>query len=448
LFGTKLFKGGIHPPENKITAAMPITAVKDISSVRVPMNMAIGAPCMPTVKAGDHVDKGQVIGEPSGIAVPIHAPFSGKVKSVKWELMGTGVMANIVEIENDFNETIHESVKPRKITTKEEFIDAVFASGMVGLGGAGFPTFIKMKPPQDKYPDLLIVNCMECEPYITSDDRQMIEETRDIVEGILNVVNFMEIPRAIIGIEDNKKESYAKLSEVIREMGAEGKIEIKQVPVRYPQGAEKTMIQVISGRTVPAGGLPHDVKVMVLNVSTVNAIQKFIMTGMPLVDKVITLSGDAIKTPGNYRVPIGASIGDILEKSGGFSGTPGKLLMGGPMMGIAITEMNTPIVKNNNAILAFSDGSLPDESACIRCGRCVNACPMELMPLKLDFAARNNDFERLDDYAVMNCVECGCCSYVCPAKRQLVQNIRQGKNFYKSGIAALSAETSKKEAVK
>lgn len=443
MFGTKLFKGGVHPPENKITSGKAIETIKDISHVKIPMNMHIGAPCKPIVKVGDHVDLGQVIGEPSGIAVPTHASVSGTVKAVKKELTGYGTMVDVVEIENDFNYTPHPDLKKMEISSKEDFIAEIKKAGLVGLGGAGFPTHIKMSPPKGKEADLILVNCMECEPYITSDDRQMVEETKDIVDGVEKVLRFLGTPKAIMGIEDNKPEAYKKLTEAIKEANLQDKIEVKQVPVRYPQGAEKTMIQAITGRIVPAGGLPHDVKVLVLNVSTVNAIHKYLEDGMPLVSKVITISGDAVKNPGNYRVPIGSIISEVVEKIGGFSSEPGKVLMGGPMMGVAISDLETPILKQNNAILAFKDGSVPEESNCIRCGRCVNACPMELMPLKLDFASRNKDFERLDEYAVLNCVECGSCSYVCPAKRQLVQNIRTGKQFYRAGLAALKAEREK-----
>lgn len=443
MFGTRLFKGGVHPSENKITSGKAISNINDISIVRIPMNMHIGAPCKPIVKVGQHVDLGEIIGEPSGIAVPIHASVSGTVKSVKKELMGYGSLVDLVEIENDFQNTIHESVKPHEINSKEDFIKAVKASGMVGLGGAGFPTHIKMSPPENKYPDILIVNAMECEPYITSDDRQMVEETLNIVEGIMTIVRYLDIPKAIFGIEDNKPEAYEKISSLIKEKGYQDRIEVKQVPVRYPQGAEKTLIQALTGRIVPTGGLPHDVKVTVLNVTTVNAIYKFIHDGVPLTTKVITLSGDAIKNPGNYRVPVGSKISEIIEKTGGYVKEPRKILMGGPMMGIAISDIDTPVVKNNNAILCFIDGSVPKESSCIRCGRCVDACPMGLMPYKLDFGSRNKEFERLDEYAVLNCVECGCCSYACPAKRQLVQNIRVGKGFYREGLAALRTESQK-----
>lgn len=435
-FAKRAFKGGVHPPENKLTSEKAITEIKDIALVRIPMNMSVGAPCKPTVKKGEHVDIGQVIGEPSGISVPIHATVSGTVQAVKTEYMGTGEMMVLVDIENDFQYTLHESVKPPVVTDYESFVAAVRASGMVGMGGAGFPTHIKMRPPADQKPDTLLVNGMECEPYITSDERQMIEEPRSIIKGITMVLKYMEIPKAIIGIENNKGPGIKSLQEEIARQNVQDQIEIRVMPVRYPQGAEKVMIQAITGRVIPAQGLPHDVNVMVLNVSTVNYINKFMETGLPLVKRVLTLTGDCPAAPGNYEVPIGTRISDLLEKTGGTVCDPKKVLMGGPMMGLAMSDYSTPIVKNNNAIILMNKGALlPEESPCISCGRCIDACPAGLMPNILNKATKNKDFERLDDYAVMNCFECGACAYVCPAKIQLVQSIRSGKSFYRAELA-------------
>lgn len=435
LFAKRAFKGGVHPLENKLTSDQPITEIKDIGLVRIPMNMSVGAPCKPTVKAGDHVDIGQVIGEPSGISVPIHASVSGKVKAVKTEYMGTGDMMVLVDIENDFQYTVHESVRKPVVTDYDTFVAAVRASGMVGLGGAGFPTHIKMRPPQDKKPDLLLINGMECEPFITSDERQLIEQPGHVVSGILTVLQYMNIPKAIVGIEANKPKGTSSLQAEIERRGAQDRIEVRVMPVRYPQGAEKVMIQAITGRVIPAQGLPHDVNVMVLNVSTVNYINQYLETGMPLVRRVLTLTGDCPANPGNYEVPIGTRISDLLEKTGGTTCDPKKVLMGGPMMGLAMSDYTTPIVKNNNAIILMDKGAvLPEESPCISCGRCIDACPAGLMPNILNKATKKKDFDRLDEYAVMNCFECGSCAYVCPAKIQLVQSIRTGKKIYRAQL--------------
>lgn len=438
MFEKHAFKGGVHPHENKLTRESKIQDILDMASVRIPMNMQIGAPCKPLVKAGEHVNIGQKIGEPSGISVPVHASVSGKVKSVKRELMGTGDLVEIVEIENDYQNTWDESIAPPVLGDKEAFIKAVADSGMVGLGGAGFPTHVKMRPPKDKYPDLLIVNGMECEPFITSDERLMLEKPNDLMEGLAIILKFMEIPKAIVAIEANKPEAAKAVADAAAISPIKDSVEVRQMPVRYPQGAEKVMIQSVTGRVIPAGGLPHDVNVMVLNVGTVIALNYYFQTGKPLVTKIVTLSGDAVAGPGNYRIPIGTKISEFIEKTGGLKVEAKKILMGGPMMGLSISDIDTPVVKNNNAILVFNKSALIfEESACIRCGRCVRSCPLLLMPTELDTAARHKDFDRMDEYAINNCIECGACSYVCPAKRHLVQNIRLGKAFYKQGLDAL-----------
>ena len=437
----RAFKGGVHPPENKLTREVPIKQITDISTVRIPMNMAIGATCKPIVKKGDHVDIGQIIGEPSGISVPIHATVSGTVKAVKAEYMGTGEMMMIVDIENDFQSTVHETVQPPVVTDHASFVAACRACGMVGMGGAGFPTHIKMNPPKEKHPDILLVNAMECEPFITSDERQMLEDTESIVKGIAATLKYLEIPKAIIGIEANKPEGLKALKDEVEKQSLSTQVEIKVMPVRYPQGAEKTMIQALTGRVIPAQGLPGDVNVTVQNVSTLNYINKFLETGMPLVKRVVTLTGDCPATPGNYEIPIGTRISELVEKTGGTKAEPKKILMGGPMMGISMSDFNQPIVKNNNAIILMNKGAVvPEETPCINCGRCIDSCPMELMPNVLNKATKNKDFDRLDNYAVMNCVECGCCAYVCPAKIQLVQSIRTGKSIYRVGLNELKKE--------
>lgn len=445
-FVKRAFRGGVHPPENKLTREKPITRIENVSQVRIPMNMAIGAPCKPVVKKGDLVKVGQIVGEPSGIAVPIHATVSGEVKAVKTEYMGTGQMMVLVDIINDFQYTPHESVVKPEVTDRESFMAAVKASGLIGLGGAGFPTHVKMTPPADKKPDLLLVNGMECEPYITSDERQCLEDSASIVKGVHAVLKYMEIPKAIIGLEANKPEAIKALTETVDSLNLKDQIEVKQFPVRYPQGAEKVFIQAASGRIVPAGGLPHDVNIMVLNVSTVNYLNKYLETGMPLVSRVVTLSGDCPNNPGNYEVPVGTLISELVELAGGTKTEPRKVLMGGPMMGIAMSDYSTPVVKNNNAILLLDkDAVVPQESPCINCGRCVEACPAGLMPQTLHKAVKSKDFERLDDFAVMNCFECGSCAYVCPAKIQLVQSMRTGKNIYKGVIAAEQAKAKKEK---
>lgn len=446
MFKKAAFHGGIHPPENKLTENCKIERIHDISLVRIPMNMHIGAPCTPIVKKGDIVDLGQVIGEPSGIAVPIHASVSGKVTSVKKTLLGTGVIVDVVEIENDFENRLHESVKPPVVSTKEEFLAAVKASGIVGLGGAGFPTHIKLNPPPDQKADILLINGMECEPFITSDDRQCVEQPQNIIHGLELVMHYLDIPKAIIGLESNKPEAAKCLNNAIAEKGLADKIRVQVMPTRYPQGAEKILIQALTGRIVKAGALPSSEHVIVLNISTLNMIETYFRSGLPLTRKVLTLSGDAVNKPGNYFIPIGTRISELVEKAGGLKSQPRKILMGGPMMGISVSDYDTSIVKNNNAILLLDKGiNLPEENACIKCGRCLRACPMKLMPTKLDKASRQKDYDKLDHYLVSNCIECGCCTFVCPSKRMLVQNIRIGKGYHRAVGMRLKKEREAKE---
>ena len=398
------------------------------------MNMQIGPGCKPCVKAGDHVDVGQMIGEPiAGMSVPIHTGVSGTVKKISEVIKSDGREMQEVAIENDGEFTVHESVKPREIKTKDDFIEAVRDAGLVGLGGAGFPTHFKLNPPPDKPIDMLLINAMECEPYITSDDHICRMYADEIIAGTATVLKWTGIKQAIIGLEDNKPEAAEALREALAKSDTpeKDKIEIKILQTMYPQGAEKVLIRHLADREVPSGGLPHDVGVLVMNVGTVRYVEYFIQTGMPLTRKIITLDGSAVRKPGNYDVPIGASIADILEASGGTRKTPEKVIMGGPMMGVAVDRLDSPILKNNNAILAFGeeDALLPGESPCIHCGRCVRACPMYLMPTELDRAARALNVEDLKEFAVMDCIECGSCTFVCPAKRFLVQNIRVGKSL-------------------
>lgn len=450
MFKKAIFHGGIHPPENKLTEDVKIERIEDISLVRIPMNMHIGAPCTPVVKKGDKVDFGQIIGEPSGIAVPIHASVSGTVKSVKKTMLGTGVLVDVVEIENDFKNRLHESIKPPVVSNKEEFLNEVKKSGIVGLGGAGFPTHVKLNPPPDQAPDVLLINAMECEPYITSDDRQCVEQPDNIIQGLSLVMKYLAIPKAIIGLESNKPTAHKCLLEAIEKKGLSDKVTVKVMPTRYPQGAEKTLIQALTGRIVPAGALPSAVHVIVMNVSTLNMIETYFRSGLPLTRKVLTLSGNGVKKPGNYFVPIGTRISELVEKAGGgFNGQPQKILMGGPMMGIAVSDIDTSIVKNNNAILVFNE-KMPEQKElnCINCGRCLRACPMQLMPTKLDMASRKKDYDRLTHFMIMNCIECGCCTFVCPSKRSLVQNIRAGKAFYRAEGARLKALREKEEGAK
>jgi electron transport complex protein RnfC len=430
----KHFFGGVHPKGNKNTDYYPTTRLDNFKTIRIPMSMHIGAPCTCLVKPGDQVLVGQLIGAADQpMSVPIHSSVSGVVTAVRKEVASTGRAVEVVEIESDLKYTRHESVKPPIVTDRKSFIDAIRSSGLVGLGGAAFPTYVKLTPPPGKEPEVLIVNAAECEPYITADFRQCMEHPHEIIDGILEVMKYLDIPKAIIGIEMNKPEAANLLEKEIQvrklAMPQIDSISVARLRTIFPTGSERMLVYILTGRPIPTGGLPHDVGALVLNVSTVRFIAKYLKTGMPLVRKRLTLDGSALKKPGNVNVPIGAVIPDVIEESGGTLEEPCKIIMGGTMMGVAVDRTDTAIIKHNNAILVFGkkEAAIPLETQCIRCARCVSSCPMQLMPTVLDNMSRNKDIDGLMSYHINDCIECGCCSYVCPAKRYLVQSIRNGK---------------------
>ncbi len=429
MFKASLFFGGTHPEENKRTQSCQTVNLDGFKTIRIPMVMHNGPPSVCLVKPGDTVEIGQLIGRAdSPMAVPIHASVSGKVTAVGDEVGSNGQLVTVVTIASDGQNLVHASVGQQAVSSRPDFVQAMRDAGLVGLGGAGFPTYLKLQPPAGKEPDTLVINGAECEPYVTSDCRLCIEHPAEIIEGIRQVLYFMNIPRAIIGIENNKPEALKVLCDALVASKV-ANISLIALPTRYPQGAEKMLIYSLTGRIIPSGGLPHDVNVMVLNVGTVRFIENYLRIGMPLTRRTVTLDGSAVNHPGNYNVPLGVTISDLVEATGGFKAEAGKVLMGGPMMGIAVDRLDASILKINNAILIFdkNDAVTPVESACIRCARCVQACPMKLMPTALDNAAREVDVEALQAAHVADCIECGCCSFVCPAKRYLVQSIRNGK---------------------
>ncbi len=410
------------------TVEMPVPA-----TVSICMQQHIGVPCTPTVKVGQEVFVGTVIGDSDKfISAPIHSSVSGKVKKIDTVLMPNGSKAQTVIIETDGNQTPDPELKAPVVNTAQDLIKAVRDSGLVGLGGAGFPTHVKLNPsPEAKEKiDTLIINAAECEPYITADVREIIENSWDILSGVYTVSELLGVKEALIAIEDNKPEAIEIMKNIAAKDDDHGDIvKVKVLPSRYPQGAEKVLIDQCTGRQVPPGKLPADVGVVVMNVASVATLARYLKTGMPLVRKRLTVDGSAIKEPKNVSVPIGVSVKDVIEFCGGYKEEPAKLLYGGPMMGTAIANEDMAILKQNNAILAFNreEAMSYEPSACIRCGRCVNACPMNLMPTKLEQASISKNAEVLKNYNVLTCMECGCCSFVCPANRKLVQNIRVGK---------------------
>lgn len=427
----KKVRGGVKVAHHKNTAELEVVRMPEPKQVILPMQQHIGAPCTPTVKVGDTVKVGQVIGDSDKyVSAPIHASVSGTVTAIGNVKLPGGAMVQGVTIESDGEMQMYEGIEAPHIETKEDFIKAIRDSGLVGLGGAGFPTHVKLRVPLDSHIDTLVINAAECEPYITVDYRECIENSWDIYSGIRTMMEFLEIPNVVIAVEDNKPEAFKILEQIVDgDSSANGAIKIMQLESRYPQGAEKMMVQSATGRQIPPGKLPSDVGCMVMNVTSVAFISRYLKTGKPLVSRSLTVDGLAIKEPKNVRVPIGTSISDIIDFCGGFKDEPVKIVAGGPMMGTAITSLDHPLSKSNNALLAFSkdDAKVFTETDCIRCGKCAAACPMSLIPTRIVRNTKAKDADALVKDGVMVCMECGSCAYSCPAKKPLVQHMRLAK---------------------
>ena len=435
IFTRKRSHGGAHVPHRKHTAEVATVQMPPPAKVVLPMSQHIGAPCKPVVKVGDTVKVGTLIGETTGfVAAPIHASVSGTVKAVGDFLLSNGSHTTAVTIESDGLMEPDPTLKAPKVKTREDLFNAVRDSGLVGLGGAGFPTHVKLNAKNLDEIDTLIVNGAECEPYITSDYREAMESTIDVVHGMKFLKEMLGLKQVVIGIEGNKPKAIQKFYE---QLASYQDINVKTLAQSYPMGAEKVLIYEVTGRVVPEGKLPGDVGVLVMNIGSVGFLNRYLQTGMPLVSKRLTIDGGAVSEPKNIFVPIGTSIADIMAFCGGYRKPPRKFLMGGPMMGIAIPDENYPILKNNNAILALDEdeATLREPTACIRCGRCVRGCPMKLMPQSLDQAREAGDVEAMQKLKIGICMECGTCSFNCPAKRQLVQSIRLGKAMVRAAAA-------------
>lgn len=424
------FKGGIHPSGNKnLTEKKALVEVKPPELLYFPLNQHIGAPLSPVVSIGDTVLRMQKIADSeSFMSAPLHSSVSGKVKDIGLYLNHSNVKVPTIVIENDgednFADPIH--TKNPDDLTPDEMKKIIREAGIVGMGGAGFPTHVKLSPPPDKKITHLIINGAECEPYLTSDRRVMLEMTDDVINGLKYLMRMLSLTECFVGIEDNAKDAIDVLRKKAKNVSGIHILELKQ---KYPQGSEKQIINAITGIEVPMGALPMDVGCIVINIGTVAEICRAIEKGIPLHRRIVTVSGDAVKNPGNFYARIGTPFSVLTEAAGGFSQNPEKIIMGGPMMGIAGVSLDIPVVKGTSGILAFSgkQAHVSKEGACIRCGRCVAACPMRLMPTTLDMYSRKGDTETLMKYSIMNCMECGSCTYVCPSKRYLVQSIRMGK---------------------
>lgn len=407
---------GIHLKHNKNTASCKTENFRIPEEVLIPMNMNMGADSEPTVKIGDHVNIGDKIGDSKAfLSVPIHASVSGIVTEIT-EMTLLGGKCRAIRIKADETQVVSENVKPPKINNRDDFIKAVRESGLTGLGGAAFPTHVKHSVNTEI--DTLIINAAECEPFITSDHRQMMESPDSIIGGIKLVMKYLDIPNAIIGIEKNKLDAIELLREKTKN---QNNITIKALPSVYPQGAEKILIFNMTGRLVKEKQLPSDQGVIVMNVSTAAFIYDYCKSGMPLIERRITVDGDIIKNPCNLMVKIGTPVCEILEFSGCDTKRLRKLILGGPMMGTAAFDLNSVITKSNNALLAFEKTSEKTVTNCIRCGRCMTACPINLMPMEIERAYNRKDVDSLKKLHVKLCMNCGCCTYVCPAGRNLAQ---------------------------
>ena len=437
---------GIHAPYHKNTAAMKPERIAVPAEVVIPMSMHIGAPAKLLVGVGDEVKVGQLIAEAGGyLSAPIHASVSGKVKKLDEIISTAGRNMTAAVITSDGLQTPSESITPPTVTNMQEFLDAVRDSGVVGLGGAGFPTSVKLSVKHLSQIKAIIINGAECEPYITSDTRTMLDRADDLWYGIELLQKYLEAKRVVIAIEDNKPECIALHQERCKK--SQG-VEVFPLPAMYPQGGEKMLVFNVMNAVVPEGKLPLDVGAIVINCTTLACIAQYIKTGMPLVEKCVTVDGSAVKTPKNLIVPIGTHLQDVFDACGGFQSEPRKVLYGGPMMGIAVPDLTVPVLKNTNAVLAFDakEGAAFETTACIKCGRCIAHCPMHLMATDIETAFTLNKPEDLQKLKVNLCIECGCCSFVCPAKRPLVQTNKLAKAMLASYVNAKKEAQKEKEA--
>ena len=424
--GLLTFKGGIHPNDGKSLAKdKAIVTVMPKGDLIYPLSQHIGAPASPIVSVGDHVLKGQKIAEAGGfVSAPIHASVSGTVKAIEPHFNPTGSKVNCIVVENDgeYQEVPYAPAKPFDELTKEAILNLISEAGIVGMGGAGFPTKVKLSPKEPEKIEYVIANCAECEPYITADYRRMLENPDELVSGMKVVLKLFDNAKGIFGVEDNKPDCIAKLKELTKD---EPRMEVLALKTKYPQGAERQLIFATTGRAINSSMLPADAGCVVDNVETLIGIHHAVIDGRPVIERIVTVSGDGVKEPGNFKVLFGTNQRELVEAAGGFLGEPEKVISGGPMMGFAMFTLDTPITKTSSSILCLTKDEVAanEPSACINCGRCVEVCPSRIIPSRLaDFAEHHNE-EAFTKWEGLECVECGSCSYVCPAKRQLKQAI-------------------------
>lgn len=425
------FRHGIHPDAAKIaTKDLSIEKFYPQGIITIMMQQHIGAPCQPLVKVGETVLVGQKIGDSDAfVSAPVHSTVSGKVKKITKQRHPSGNLVQAILIENDYqyDEITMNGHHPDDLTA-DEIRQLVREAGIVGMGGAGFPTHIKLNPPKDSQIDYILINGAECEPYLTSDHRIMLEEPEKVVKGLDIILKLFPKAEGVIGIEDNKPEAIAIMVEAARDYD---RIRICPMKTKYPQGAEKQLIYSATRRKVPSGKLPADAGCIVQNIDTAVGICNAVYEGRPLLRRIVTVSGDFVEEPRNFSVPLGTSYRELIEAAGGHPEEALKIISGGPMMGLAMFDYDVPIIKTSSSILLLSEAvaDLAEEGPCIRCAKCVNGCPMMLLPLDLDRFARHGDDEKFETYHGLDCIECGACSYSCPAKRHLVHSIRVRKRY-------------------
>jgi len=425
------FSGGVHPASHKgndkaLTSPKPVIKLKPPELVIIPLLQHLGSPCKPLVKPGDPVTIGQKIGEATSfVSAHVHASISGTVKAVKNHPHLSGVDVLSVFIENDYKDTMFPGLSKPDVAslTQKEIVECIKEAGIVGMGGATFPAHVKYSPPPDKPIDTVILNAAECEPYLTTDHRLMLEHTEDVVKGLELIARAVGAKDIYIAIEDNKPDAVKAFQEAVPPG-----IKVSVMKTKYPQGAEKQVITSVTGRQVPSCGLPFEVGIVVANAATAYAVYQAVYLGLPSYERVVTVTG-CVKEPANFLCPIGTPFSILFEAAGGFTEQPAKVISGGPMMGIAVNSLDLTVVKGTSGLLALTarQADKQKESNCIRCGKCVDVCPIGLKPLYINAYAMKNDFENADKLHAADCIECGCCSYVCPAKRYLLPSIRLAK---------------------